>query len=53
MRDHQEPRDEKKYVKLLEEMNVIPEGGNPLDYGYKHVSNKIYRILHMYAGNDA
>ena len=53
MRDHEEPMDEKKYAKLLEEMNILPEGGNPLDYGYKHVSNKLYMILHMYAGDDA
>ena len=52
MRDHEEPMDEKKYVKLLEEMNVIPEGGNPLDCGYKDVSNKLFMILHLYAGDD-
>ena len=34
MRDHDEPRDEHKYGELLESMHVIPEGGNPLDYGY-------------------
>ena len=45
--------DEKKYVKLLEEMNVIPEGGNPWDYGYKHVANKLFIVLHLYAGDDA
>jgi hypothetical protein len=53
MRDYKEPMDESKYVENLKEMKVIPDGGNPLDYGFKHVSNKLYMILHMYAGDDA
>ena len=43
--------DGRKYAKLFEEMNIIPEGGNPLDYGYKHVSNKFNMILHMCVGD--
>ena len=53
MRDHDEPMDEAKYDELLKKINVIPEGGKPLDYGYKHVSNKLCMVLHMYAGDDA
>ena len=50
MRDHEEPMDEKEYVKLLEEMHIIPEGGNPVDYGDKHVSNKLYINLALVRG---
>ena len=53
MRDYAEPMDESKYVENLRAMKIIPDGGNPLDYGFKHVSNKLYTILHMYAGDDA
>jgi hypothetical protein len=45
--------DEARYVEQLQEMKIIPEGGNEFDYGFKHVSNKLYMILHMYAGDDA
>ena len=53
MRDYAEPMDEDKYVQNLKEMKIIIEGGNPLDYGFKHVFSKLHMILHMYAGDDA
>ena len=53
MRDYTEPMDESKYTEQLKELHIIPDGGNEFDYGFKHVSNKLYTILHMYAGDNA
>ena len=40
MRDHEEPMGAEKYDRLITEMKIIPDGGFPVDYGYKHVSIK-------------
>ena len=53
MRDYEKAMDAEKYDQLIKEMKIIPDGGNPIDYGYKLVSNMLYMILHLYAGDDA
>ena len=53
LREFSIPMDEDAYVKLLREHDVIPAGGNASAYGFKHISNKLFMVLHTYSGVDA
>ena len=38
---------------LLAGRKVVPDGGRPADYGFDHVSNKLYMVIYTYSSADA
>ena len=53
LRGLQVPMDDGLYQDKLVEHNVVLPGADPSAFGFKHVSNKLYMVLHTYSGTDA